>query len=339
MSEFVPICIYLVICLLASLIPLGVPFLFASNSSTLKRRVIPFLLLVPIIILFFIAVKLFPISVFFSKMEFLLCSRFISCLLVKMGCSGTLALVIGCALRAIFTTEATPPLGNWMLPDGTSGASSSSPVHSISSRGSSWIDDYFGREVGSSAPNQGGQQREDGASSQPTGVAGPSNALPSGQEDENSEPPLKRPRMDSGPGSGSGQQYLNVSSDTERRAAPEQGLPEQPPAHPQELEQPTLQDFNRLLASHEQIADTIESIFRDLHTRVPAGFQRERLTELLEERHGGGSLGEILRSLLEEGRNSPFFREVQADFKALRDSGGTEANLRKQWQGRDRGGL
>ena len=113
------------ISLLVSLIPLGVPFLFASNSSTLKRRVIPSLLLVPIIILFFIAVKFFPISVFFSKMEFLLCSRFISSLLVKMGCSGTLALVIGCALRVLFITEATPPLGNLVLPEGTSGASSS----------------------------------------------------------------------------------------------------------------------------------------------------------------------------------------------------------------------
>ncbi|WOG99331.1 hypothetical protein DCAR_0518679 [Daucus carota subsp. sativus] len=34
MSEFAPICIYLVISPLVSLIPLGVPFLFASNSST-----------------------------------------------------------------------------------------------------------------------------------------------------------------------------------------------------------------------------------------------------------------------------------------------------------------
>lgn len=42
-----------------------------------------------------------------------------------MGCSGTLALVIGCALRAIFTTEATLPLGNLMLPEATSVASSS----------------------------------------------------------------------------------------------------------------------------------------------------------------------------------------------------------------------
>ncbi|XBH56044.1 hypothetical protein VPH35_077968 [Triticum aestivum] len=38
MSKFAPICIYLVISPLVSLIPLGVPFPFASNSSTYPEK-------------------------------------------------------------------------------------------------------------------------------------------------------------------------------------------------------------------------------------------------------------------------------------------------------------
>ncbi|KAI5007547.1 hypothetical protein ZWY2020_054607 [Hordeum vulgare] len=38
MSEFAPICIYLVISVLVSLIPLGVPFPFASNSLTYPEK-------------------------------------------------------------------------------------------------------------------------------------------------------------------------------------------------------------------------------------------------------------------------------------------------------------
>ncbi|KAF3772843.1 NADH-ubiquinone oxidoreductase chain 3 [Nymphaea thermarum] len=38
MSEFAHICIYLVISLLVSLIPLNVPFPFASNSSTYPEK-------------------------------------------------------------------------------------------------------------------------------------------------------------------------------------------------------------------------------------------------------------------------------------------------------------
>nr|QJD13500.1 NADH dehydrogenase subunit 3 [Catharanthus roseus] len=38
MSEFSPICIYLVISPLVSLIPLGIPFPFSSNSSTYPEK-------------------------------------------------------------------------------------------------------------------------------------------------------------------------------------------------------------------------------------------------------------------------------------------------------------
>lgn len=184
-------------------------------------------------------------------------------------------------------------------------------------------------------PKPGGQPRKDEASSQPTGVAGPSNAGPSAQDPgEDAGPSSIRRRVDSGPDSGSGPQYLNVSSG---RAAPEQRPPEQPPAQPLELEQlqrPTLEEFRQLLETHQGIADTIKRIFQDLHTRVPAGFQSERLTEMLEERHGGRSLGGIGSSgaCRKRGATVPFFGKSK--LQALRDSGGTEATLRKEWQGR-----
>ena len=65
----------------------------------------------------------------------------------------------------------------------------------------------------------------------------------------------------------------------------------------------------------------IQEIHRELHTRVPGGFQAERLTEMLEERHGGERMGEILQSLQTERRHSPYCREVQTDFQNLRGSG------------------
>lgn len=86
-------------------------------------------------------------------------------------------------------------------------------------------------------PQPGGQPQEDEASSQPIGVAGPSNAGPSAQDPgKDAGPSSIRRRVDSGSDSGSGPQYLNVSSDTEGRAAPEQHPPEQPHVQPLELE-------------------------------------------------------------------------------------------------------
>lgn len=96
----------------------------------------------------------------------------------------------------------------------------------------------------------------------------------------------------------------------------------------------SLRDFRQLLDDHAIIAKRIQEIHQDLKTRVPAGFQAERLAEILEERHGGEKMNEILRSLQTEGRQSPYFREVQTDFRTLRNSGGTEEQLRKEWQGR-----
>lgn len=60
----------------------------------------------------------------------------------------------------------------------------------------------------------------------------------------------------------------------------EQRPPAQPPAQPRELEQPTLADFGQILENQENIASLIQTIFQDLHTRVPGGFQSERLVEI-----------------------------------------------------------
>lgn len=102
---------------------------------------------------------------------------------------------------------------------------------------------------------------------------------------------------------------------------------EQPPA-------PSLNSFKELLTAHQRIADRIQELCRELNTRVPGGFQAECLTEMLEERHGGDKMTEILRSLETEGRQSPDFQDILSDFKELRSSGVTEKSLRQDWQGR-----
>ncbi|EEF27435.1 conserved hypothetical protein [Ricinus communis] len=108
----------------------------------------------------------------------------------------------------------------------------------------------------------------------------------------------------------------------------------QPPIQERPVNQPSLEDFANLLESHERISERIKDLFRDLHTRVPGGFQAERLTEILEERHGGEKMNEILQSLQTEGLHSPYFREVQTDFWNFRHSGVTEMRLRREWQGK-----
>lgn len=89
-----------------------------------------------------------------------------------------------------------------------------------------------------------------------------------------------------------------------------------------------------IFSSHEEIADLIPEICRDLHTRAPGGFQSECLVEKLEDRHGSEKLLEIRESLKNDRHNSPYFRGVLADFSNLKREGSTEKNLRDDWQGR-----
>ncbi|KAC9268293.1 hypothetical protein E3N88_46059 [Mikania micrantha] len=51
-----------------------------------------------------------------SKVAGFIGVKALSFLLAKMGCSSTLAFVIGCAFRALVTAEASPSLAHWMLP-------------------------------------------------------------------------------------------------------------------------------------------------------------------------------------------------------------------------------
>lgn len=128
MSEFASICIYLVISLLVSLILLGVPFLFASNSSTypikpiFRRRGIPFLFLATIVLFFYIFCVQFDFLTYFqvllSKVGLLLGGRALSFFFIKMGCAGGLSLAILFAVRVLITTEAASLPGNQMLPGG-----------------------------------------------------------------------------------------------------------------------------------------------------------------------------------------------------------------------------
>jgi hypothetical protein len=103
-------------------------------------------------------------------------------------------------------------------------------------------------------------------------------------------------------------------------------------AHPT-TENP-IQTYERVLQDHAAVADLLQQIHRDLRTTVPGGFQAESLAEMLEKTHGPEKMTEIRQSLETQRAQSSYFREVQVHFRTLRNSGGTEMQLRKEWQGR-----
>lgn len=151
--------------------------------------------------------------------------------------------------------------------------------------------------------------------------------MPGGSEDS----------ANSGSGSGNWRDFLNISPEQGARGNSNEPVAETAVANPPaQLSADTLEGCRRVLETHRDLAREIPAIFRNLRTTVPAGFQSERLAEMLEDRFGAEALGGILESLREAGRESPFFRQVQADFSELRQSGGTEATLRREWQGRGR---
>lgn len=86
--------------------------------------------------------------------------------------------------------------------------------------------------------------------------------------------------------------------------------------------------FRLALDRQEELSEVIPGIFKAIGTRVPGGFQSERLAEMLDDRFGSAALGSILQSLKNEGRESFFFRQIQSDFDELRRGGGTEAQLK-----------
>ena len=95
-----------------------------------------------------------------------------------------------------------------------------------------------------------------------------------------------------------------------------------------------IQTYERVLQDHAAVADLLQQIHLDLRTTVPGGFQAESLAEMLEKTHGPEKMTEIRQSLETQRAQSPYFREVQVHFRTLRNEGGTEMQLRKEWQGR-----
>ncbi len=66
------------------------------------------------------------------------------------------------------------------------------------------------------------------------------------------------------------------------------------------VDQAPLEAFRQLIENQRLIAEKIQELLRDLGTKVPGGYQAERLSEMLEERHGGQGLYDISHSLQTE---------------------------------------
>lgn len=66
------------------------------------------------------------------------------------------------------------------------------------------------------------------------------------------------------------------------------------------IDQAPLEAFRQLIENQRLIAEKIKELLRDLGTKVPGGYQAERLSEMLEERHGGQGLYDISHSLQTE---------------------------------------
>ena len=100
-----------------------------------------------------------------GNLSFSLGARALSLFLIKMGCSGGLALTIAFFVSCTLTDEGAAFIRNSMLPhsEGTAGerlplpAGEESPVPSISSQGSSWIETAYGDggEASALASHQG----------------------------------------------------------------------------------------------------------------------------------------------------------------------------------------
>lgn len=66
------------------------------------------------------------------------------------------------------------------------------------------------------------------------------------------------------------------------------------------VDQAPLEAFRQLIENQRLIAEKIQELLRDLGTKVPGGYQAERLSEMLEKRHGGQGLYDISHSLQTE---------------------------------------
>ena len=81
----------------------------------------------------------------------------------------------------------------------------------------------------------------------------------------------------------------------------------QPPIQEQPVDLPSPNAFVQIHEAYDKIPERLQKLFKKLRMHVPGGFQAERLTEILEERHGGEKMGEICRSLRAERGHSLYF--------------------------------
>lgn len=75
---------------------------------------------------------------------------------------------------------------------------------------------------------------------------------------------------------------------------------DQPAAEPAAVEppaaagpRPTLDDCRRVLENHSRLSSLIPLLFKNTGLRAPAGYQAERLAEMLEYRFGPAALGTV----------------------------------------------
>ncbi|GFP91539.1 hypothetical protein PHJA_001297900 [Phtheirospermum japonicum] len=90
----------------------------------------------------------------------------------------------------------------------------------------------------------------------------------------------------------------------------------------------------RILQAHEAIGQQILELRRQEGIRIPAGFQTERLSEMLEEEYGGEEMIKISDDMRQKGVHSHFYKATKTFFNYFRREGVTEALLRQTWQGR-----
>ncbi|XP_028802042.1 uncharacterized protein LOC114757208 [Neltuma alba] len=132
MVEFAPICIYLVISLLVSLIPLGLTVLRISKKSRRigKHLLYSFLLLLTflsmccLLCLYLEQMDFFYLNI--SKALISLGCRALPFALWKLGLPGGLAWSIGFGARVLITKEASDIMGHQMMPAGSDSSNNSS---------------------------------------------------------------------------------------------------------------------------------------------------------------------------------------------------------------------
>ena len=108
-------------------------------------------------------------------------------------------------------------------------------------------------------------------------------------------------------------------------------------AHPlgqDAIQSERVEQFRRILDAHQNIGELIRELRHEERMRIPGGFQLERLSEMFEEKYGGEALIHIYENMLNNRKDSSYYQESKTFFNELKMDRGTEAFLRKEWQGR-----